>query len=172
MKLYGELAPWFHLLTAPADYAEEAAIYANLITANAPGDVTTVLELGSGGGNNASHYKRRFVPTLVDLSPEMLRLSSSINPDLEHIQGDMRSVRLGQTFDAVFIHDAVSYMTSEGDLAAAIATAHAHLDAGGVVLIVPDHVLETFAPGTGHGGHDDGVNGLRYLLRGLRCRGG
>ena len=28
----------------------------------------------------------------------------------------MRSVRLGRTFDAVFVHDAIAYMTTEDDL--------------------------------------------------------
>jgi len=35
----------------------------------ADGDVATVLELGSGGGNNASYLKHRFAMTLVDRSP-------------------------------------------------------------------------------------------------------
>ena len=56
----------------------------------------------------ASHYKQRVAATLTDLSPEMLRLSQSLNPDCEHVQGDMRTVRLGQEFDAVLVHDASS----------------------------------------------------------------
>ena len=76
----------------------------------------TVLELGSGGGNNASHMKAHFELTLTDLSPDMLDLSRTINPELEHIQGDMRTLRLGREFDAVFVHDAVVYMTTEEDL--------------------------------------------------------
>lgn len=41
MRLYGELAPWFHLLTAPADYAGEAARYERLILTSVP-DATTL----------------------------------------------------------------------------------------------------------------------------------
>ena len=52
MRLYGDLAPWFHLLTAPEDYAAEAERYRGLIIDAAPG-AQTLLELGSGGGNNA-----------------------------------------------------------------------------------------------------------------------
>lgn len=164
MRLYGELAPWFHLLTDPADYAEEAAYYARLVDEVSEGPARTLLELGSGGGNNASHLKARFTCTLTDLSPEMLHLSASINPECEHVHGDMRTLRLGRTFDAVFVHDAVMYMTSEDDLRAVVETAAAHVRPGGVVLLVPDTVLETFSPGTDHGGHDgpDGRS-LRYL---------
>ena len=33
-------------------------------------------------------------------------------PECEHVDGDMRTVRLGREFDAVFVHDAVCYMTT------------------------------------------------------------
>ncbi|HWQ25003.1 MAG TPA: class I SAM-dependent methyltransferase [Gaiellaceae bacterium] len=128
------------------------------------GPAQTLLELGSGGGNNASHLKRRFACTLTDLSQEMLALSHTLNPECEHVQGDMRTLRLGRTFDAVFLHDAVMYLTTAEDLRAAIETAAVHARPGGVVVVVPDAVRETFAPGVGHGGHDgpDGRS-LRYL---------
>jgi hypothetical protein len=165
-SLYSEHASWFHLLTSPADYEEEAALYVELLQQAAPRPLDTLLELGSGGGNNALWYKRR-VPhvTLTDLSPPMLALSQSINPDCEHLPGDMRSLRLGRTFDAVFVHDAIAYLVTEEDLAACFATAAAHLDRAGVALFVPDCVLETFVPSTHTGGHDapDGSRGLRYL---------
>ncbi len=56
MRLYSEDANWFHLLTHPDDYAIEAADYTRLIKDACP-DATTLLELGSGGGNNASHIR-------------------------------------------------------------------------------------------------------------------
>jgi SAM-dependent methyltransferase len=164
VKLYSELAPWFHLLTHPSDYAEEADHIERVIDATVQGSASTLLELGAGGGNNASHLKRRFECTLTDLSEEMLTLSQSLNPECEHVQGDMRSLRLGRTFDAVLMHDAVTYMTTEDDLRAALTTAVAHLRPGGVLVVVPDETRETFEPKTRHGGHDgeDGRS-LRYL---------
>jgi len=104
--LYGELADWWHILSAPEDYAEEANIYQGILQSACTSPPKTVLELGSGGGNNGSHLKKAFQMTLVDLSPEMMRVSKGLNPDCEHIQGDMRTIRLGREFDAVFIHDA------------------------------------------------------------------
>ncbi len=162
-RLYGELADWFHLLTAPADYAQEAGLYGRLLTDAADEPPRTVLELGSGGGNNASHLKARFELTLVDRSPEMLELSRSLNPECRHVQGDMRDVRLGERFDAVFVHDAIAYVTTEDDLAATVATARAHLGHGGVALFVPDYVKERFEPHVGAGGHDGPGRALRYL---------
>jgi SAM-dependent methyltransferase len=162
-KLYDELAPWFHLLTAPEDYAEEAELYRRLLVEASDEPPRRVLELGSGGGNNASHLKAHFELTLVDRSPQMLELSRGLNRECRHELGDMREVRLGETFDAVFVHDAIAYITTEVDLAATFATAHAHLRPGGVALFVPDYVKERFEPRTSHGGHDGPDRGLRYL---------
>ncbi len=162
-RLYREFAPWFHLLTHPSDYAEEAALWRAVLDewANKP---RTVLELGSGGGNNASHMKAWYTLTLTDLSEDMLAISRELNPELEHLQGDMRTLRLGRTFDAVFVHDAIAYITTGEDLRKAMATAFVHCKPGGAALFVPDDVRETYKPGLDDGGHD-GPDGraLRYL---------
>jgi len=163
LKLYHDLAAWWPLLSAPADYKEEADCFRPLLFEACETPPRTLLELGSGGGNNASHLKAHFQMTLVDLSPGMLAVSRALNPECEHFEGDMRTVRLGRVFDAVFIHDAIMYMASEPDLRRAMETAFVHCRPGGVALFVPDHVRETFTPGTDHGGHDDDTRGLRYL---------
>jgi SAM-dependent methyltransferase len=151
-RFYGELATWWPQISPAEDYEEEAGEIARLL-----GDVGTVLELGSGGGSNAFHLKDRYALTLTDLSPEMLDVSARLNPECEHVQGDMRTLRLGRTFDAVLVHDAIDYMTSEADLRAALATVYAHCER--VALLMPDEIAETFAPATDHGGTGD----VRYL---------
>ena len=153
LRFYGDLAPWWPLISAPADYEEEAGFSSSLLAA-ADGGTTTVLELGSGGGNNASHLKSSFTMTLVDRSPTMLAVSRALNPECEHVEGDMRDVRLGRTFDAVFVHDAIDYMITEDDLRAAMTTAFAHCRARGVAVFVPDHTTERFQEDADHGGHD------------------
>jgi SAM-dependent methyltransferase len=162
-RLYGELADWFHLLTAPEDYAEEADLYRRVLFEACDEPPRTVLELGSGGGNNASHLKKHFELTLVDRSPQMVELSRSLNPECRHAIGDMRDVRLGEEFDAVFVHDAVDYITTEDDLAATVVTAAEHVRPGGAALFVPDFVRERFEARTQHGGHDGEGRALRYV---------
>jgi len=162
-RLYNELASWFHLLTAPEDYAEEAEFYRKTIISACRRPPQTLLELGSGGGNNASHLKAHFTMTLVDLSSEMLNMSKSINPECEHIQGDMRNTRLVRQFDAVFIHDAISHIATEADLKSTIETAFIHCKPGGAALFCPDYVRENYRSSTKHGGHDAGERGMRYL---------
>lgn len=166
-RFYGDLAPWWPLISAPEEYAEEAAFAASLLrttTSPSPGQRPTVLELGSGGGSNAFHLKSEFELTLVDLSPQMVAVSQRLNPECSHHVGDMRTIRLGRDFDAVFVHDAIEYMTSADDLRQAIETIYAHCRPGGVAVLVPDDIVENFTPSTDCGGHDgtDG-RGVRYL---------
>jgi len=55
--LYDELASWWPLLSAPSDYEEEATLYAGRFSEYASLGRRSLLELGSGGGSNASHLK-------------------------------------------------------------------------------------------------------------------
>jgi SAM-dependent methyltransferase len=163
MKLYHELADWWPLMSPPEDYTAEAGPVARLLD---PGDVAgrpRLLELGAGGGHLASHLNARFEMTLVDLSPRMLEQSRRLNPECRHLIGDMRTLRLGESFDAVLVFDAISHMTTEADLLAALRTARAHLREGGVALVCPDWTVECFAPGTSMGGTDGADRGMRYL---------
>ena len=133
-RMYEEFAEWWPLLSAPAGYEEEATFYRDALLSTATGPVRTLLELGSGGGNNASHMKSRFEMVLVEPAAGMRAVSQRLNPECEHVLGDMRTLRLGRTFDVVFVHDAVAYMTSEEMLADCMSTAHAHLRPGGVAI--------------------------------------
>ncbi|MCX6021579.1 MAG: class I SAM-dependent methyltransferase [Chloroflexi bacterium] len=163
-KLYGELVEWWPLLSPAEDYAEEAEFYRRVFESATDAPLRSLLELGSGAGSNASHLKAHFTMTLVEPAPGMLAHSRSLNPECEHVQGDMRTVRLGRTFDAVFVHDAIMYMTTEDDLRAALKTVRAHLRLGGVAVLAPDHTRETYRPETHHGGEDSPERSLRYLI--------
>lgn len=164
MKLYSELAGWWHLVSPPSDYEEEATSYINALTELTLRPIEDVLELGSGGGNNASYLKKRWAMTLTDLSDEMIEQNRKLNPEAEHIRGDMRTLRLGRDFDAVVIHDAIMYMLTEDDLAAAINTAAAHLRPGGAGLFVPDDTVETYEPNTSAESHEADGRAVAYLM--------
>jgi len=162
-KLYHELATWWPVLSPPEEYAEEASFYRRALVEACDRKPQSLLELGSGGGNNASHLKAHFRMTLVDSSAAMLAVSRALNPECEHVEGDMRTVRLGRQFDCVFIHDAVCYMTTAVDLRQAVETAFVHCRPGGAALFAPDYVRENFRPSTDHGGQDGVQRSLRYL---------
>ena len=116
MKPYSSLASWWPLVSCVADYAEEAEPYWRIMSERATRPIETMLELGCGGGNNASFLKAHCRMTLTDFSPEMLAVSRELNPECEHIEGDMRTLQLGREFDAVFTHDAIMHMRTEDAL--------------------------------------------------------
>lgn len=144
-KLYSDLTPWYHLIDPASDHADETEVFLATLQSAVDGPLATLLELGSGAGNNAAHLKQALTCTLIDPSEAMLALSRAANPECEHLAGDMRQLRLNRTFDAVLVHDSICYMTTEADLAAAAATAFVHTRQGGAAIIAPDLTLETFA---------------------------
>lgn len=159
MKLYDELAEFWSQMSGPEEFKHEAALFASVLKKSIRPAPRTLLELGGGSGFVASHLKSRFKMTLVDLSPHMLAISRALNPELEHLEGDIRTLRLRRTFDAVFIHDSIAHMLTQKDLKAAMKTAFVHCRPGGVALFVPDEIRETFRPAADHGGKGN----VRYL---------
>lgn len=153
-RLYSDLAPWWPLISPVEEYEQDAGSLGRVFaTALVP--VRRVLDLGSGGGHVAWYLKRQFALTLVDRSAAMLAVSSELNPECEHVEGDMRTIRLGRLFDGVLLHDAVDYVTTEADLLLVAQTAFAHCRPGGIAVFAPDHTADTFRPGTGGGGGTD-----------------
>ncbi len=102
-----------------------------------------MLHLGNGAGGHDAYFKQHFTVTGVDLSRTMLDKARAAHPDVEYIEADMRTVRLGRQFDVVVIPDSIDYMVTEDDLRNALQTCIVHLKSGGVLLIVAK-TAETF----------------------------
>jgi SAM-dependent methyltransferase len=161
--LYRDLVPWYRLIDPYEDHLAEATCYLEALERAATPRAETLLDLGAGAGGNVYHLKKRFRCTLVDIAPNMSTLSRELNPECEHILGDMRTVRLGRQFDAVLVHDAIMYMTTEDELRAAIETAAIHTRSGGAAVFAPDTYADTFAEGCVLLEHDDGRRAMRGM---------
>lgn len=161
--LYSDLVPWYHLVDPAEDHLDEADAFEAAYMRAVALTPATLLELGSGAGHNAVHLKRRFRCTLTDVSEPMLSLNRRLNPECEHLLGDMRTLRLGRTFDTVLVHDAVCYMTTEDDLLASARTAFLHTRPGGAAIFAPDCVRETFRETSDVITGDDGTRALRCV---------
>ena len=143
--LYTDLAwLWPMWGDATKEYAHYCQHVTALIRQHAERPATTLLDMGCGGGKNASNLKREFNVTGLDLSFTMLEQAKNSNPECTFVQGDIRTCRLGRTFDAVLMDDAISHMNCVTDFVAAFGTAHAHLSPGGVLVVTPDLTTETF----------------------------
>ena len=140
---YNDLAWTEELLASLSDYKKEAQICIDLINRTAPEYPHTMLHLGSGAGGHDIFFKRHFRVTGVDLSQGMLNKARKLHPDIEYLEGDMRTLRLNRQFDVVAIPDSIDYMVSPDDLRQAMQTAVVHLKRGGVLLVVAKTV-ETF----------------------------
>lgn len=143
-RLYQDLAWLFPIVSSPEDYVGEVAEFTRAIRQHARIPVRSLLDLGCGAGHNDHYLQKDFEVTGVDLSKTMLDLASRLNPQVEYLTGDMRSLRLGRTFDAVIIADSITYMLTEADLLAAIRTAYEHLNPGGVFCTYAEETPENF----------------------------
>ncbi len=149
-RLYDDLAYLWPMLSPPEHYEAEAEVLIDLIDRHfkrAEGDRYSVLELGAGGGHTLVHLADDYDCTAVDLSEPMLANCKRLVPQVQTIVGDMRSIRLGETFDAVFIHDAVDYMLSEDDVRRTLDTVAVHLKPDGLCVVAPTYTRETFIDG-------------------------
>jgi SAM-dependent methyltransferase len=159
MKMYREFASWWPLVSPPSDYVEEAADLLPTLMQAPDAPPSDVLELGCGGGSLAWHLKAHFRMTLTDISPEMLEQSRQVNPECEHVLGDMRTLDLGRTFDLVFIHDAIMYAIDEASVTAALAASASRRTLS--TSVVADVVGRSRI----HRGEPDGSVGSRRLPR-------
>ena len=142
MSVFGAYSRYYNLLYRDKDYVGEAEYVHHLIARHYPA-AKTILDLGCGTGRHDLLLAQKgYDISGVDKSEEMLssaeaRLSFlDIQPtSLNFIQGDIRTVRLDRTFDAVVsLFHVMSYQVSNDDLAAAFSTVRAHLHPGGIFI--------------------------------------
>lgn len=131
----------YDALYGEKDYAAECDAVTELFRRHGSGSMHTLLDLGCGTGTHALTFAARgFSVTGVDRSPAMLALAAGKAARAgDHrtmfLEGDLRTVRVGRTFDAVVMLFAVlGYQTRDADVTAAMRTAAAHLRPGGVFV--------------------------------------
>lgn len=144
MRLYSDLSWLWPLWGTIDEYRTETDVFAGLIKKHAAMNVQTLLDIGCGGGKNLFHFKRHFRATGIDLSEKMLENCRKANPDCELHLADMRSFDLGKNFDAVYLNDALPHLTTLHDLKLTFECAYAHLNSGGVMVLIPEFTKENF----------------------------
>ena len=140
--VFDAYAAYYDLLYRDKDYAGEADWVDALIRRHRPG-ASRMLELGCGTGGHALHMSAQgYKVTGADISAKMVdiacgRLNSGAQTAAQprFLVGDMRTMRLGETFDVVVsLFHVMSYQTSNSDLISAMSTAAAHLEPGGLFV--------------------------------------
>jgi SAM-dependent methyltransferase len=137
-----EYARNYDLLYRDKNYTEESRLVDCLLQDEGNGSVRRVLDLGCGTGNYAFPLARQGYHVFgVDCSAGMLEsarqkaVPSQADGRLEFYEGDIRTFRLEESFDAALMMFAVlGYQAANSDVLAALRTARRHVRAGGVLL--------------------------------------
>ncbi len=143
MNIFDNYARYYDLLYRDKDYSKEAQFVHQIIQTHAP-NALDLLELGCGTGIHAVELaKQGYHIQGVDFSDKMLQRAgdrlSQIPPDLasrlKFSRGDIRYLRLNQSFDVVVsLFHVISYQTTNEDLLATFATVKEHLKPGGIFI--------------------------------------
>lgn len=143
MSVFHHYARYYDLLYREKDYETETRfVHEQLLRGGR--QAGRLLELGCGTGKHAVEFARLgWAATGYDLSDGMVELAreraaglpAAMAANLQFTQGDVRTVRNGQRFDAVIsLFHVMSYLTTAADLGAALGSAAAHLEPGGRVF--------------------------------------
>ncbi len=117
------------------DYAQESSEIDRLITERMP-EARRLLDVACGTGTHLRHLRRRYDVTGVDIDPGMLGEARPQLPGVTLVEADMRTLALGESFDAVVcLFSSVGYLRSTRELADAVAAMARHLDPGGVLIV-------------------------------------
>ncbi len=98
---------------------------------------SSALEIGCGTGRQLEALAET-IPDCwgVDLLETNVAYARTARPSLHVVQGDMRTVRLGRTFDVVTsFGNALSYALTDADLAKTVATYAAHARPGTLLVV-------------------------------------
>ncbi len=144
---FHNLAPLYDVIYARRkDYAAEARQVSAWINAAAP-RASTLLDVACGTGLHLRHLATRFDVAGLDLHDGMLAEAARKLPDVPLVCGDMRSARLGRTFDAVTcLFASTGYLPDVAALREAVVTMAAHCAPDGVIIIEPSLFPEDLQP--------------------------
>lgn len=146
----GEIADLYDFvhMSRGKDYTLEADTVLE-VAARSLVDPRSVLDVACGTGHHLAVLART-VPRAVgfDLSEDMCGRAASTYPHLTFRVGDMRSIRLGETFDLVTcLFSAIGHMATVAELTEALVTMREHLAPGGVCIVDPWWAPEQFLDG-------------------------
>ena len=141
-KVFGQVyADQYDLLYTDKDYEAECDLIEDVFRKYGNREIKTILDLGCGTGNHAIPLVRRgYQVTGVDISEDMLacaraKSQSAGSEGQNFLHGDVRSIDLHRTFDAVLMMFAVlGYQTTNDDVLATLRTVRRHLQLGGLFI--------------------------------------
>ncbi len=149
--MYAEMARYYDRIYGFKDYPAEVVRLQRFISRHLRTEGRRLLDVACGTGRHLEHLAESFDAEGLDLSPELLSQAKARNPGMTFHPGDMRTFALSSRFDVITcLFSSIGYMTTPGDLQAAIATMARHLTGGGVLIVEPWLTPDSWKPGTVH----------------------
>jgi len=147
--LYSTHAYLWPLLAPLESYEQEMSEWCEVIERELPGrENLRILDLGTGGGHHLYHLLNqlpgRASAVAVDLAAEMLERVEELVPRVECLQHDMTTLRLGQRFPLIAVHDSFCYLTCRSEIEALFSVLFEHLEDSGLALVKVDAVKDSF----------------------------
>ncbi|MGA5035531.1 class I SAM-dependent DNA methyltransferase [Streptomyces capoamus] len=126
------------------DYRAEAAVVAGLVRARNP-EADSLLDVACGTGAHLRHFAGLFGKVEgLELSEAMLTMARAAVPAAVLHGGDMRTLSLGRSYDAITcMFGSIAYLQDTDELASTLRSFEEHLTPGGVVAVDPWWFLET-----------------------------
>lgn len=133
-QIFDAYSSYYDLFYHDKDYVAEVA-YVDGLFARYGSRVRELLEFGSGTGIHGKLLaEKKYKVTGIELSQQMVD-RAAVTEGFSSRQGDIRSMRLDRSFDAVFsLFHVMSYQVTNSDIQAALSNAAAHLLSGGLFV--------------------------------------
>jgi SAM-dependent methyltransferase len=145
--LYRE--PWLYEVIYPEPHDETPSMCRRMFSRYMRAPPASILDIGCGTGRDLASLSRDGADCLgVDFLPEMVEFARKMRPQLRFEVGDMRSLRVGQTFDVVLcMGSALMYSLTDGDLRATFRTFAAHAHPGTLLVLDLNNAASYLAGG-------------------------
>ena len=160
---------YFHIfeMLFPEPTETEAIFFARFLPKGG-----SVLDLGCGTGRHSlALSKAGFLVTGIDSSGEALELANKRAKELGNtstfLQGDIRSINLGQSFDLVLLVGNVFGYGTDEDQKKILLRANSHLKNNGVFILAVHNSLRSLGSLKDHGSHEQTirVRGKNYHVK-------
>jgi SAM-dependent methyltransferase len=143
-----DAARWYDAFYTDDDYAWESKRVLELI-GERTSDLRTLLDVGCGSGRHLEHFAAHARCVGVDIDRAALRLARRRTPPRTRlVVGDLMTLDLGRTFDAVTcLFSVIGFARTRAGLRRAVGALAAHVRPEGVVVVEPWRFSDDPVPG-------------------------
>ena len=147
MDAFSRLAKYYDAIYYRADvYETESNVVSHLIEKHSRSPNRKLLDVACGTGTHIEFLLRNYHVFGLDLSEEMLQVERAKHPDVCFYNASMTDFNIQQRFGAIIcLYGSIGFVQTVENLQKTLKTFAAHLDVGGVLVLVPWSNREEFS---------------------------